>query len=73
MHLAALAPAATVVALVRDPVARAHAAWDQNRRAGHEGAKFIARRSCGLGGQVGGGCPPPTPSSSQGGLARARG
>ena len=40
-HLAFLVPAAKVVALVRDPVKRAHAAWDQNRRSNQEGRSFV--------------------------------
>ena len=35
------AQAAKVVALVRDPVKRAHAAWDQNRRSNQEGRSFV--------------------------------
>jgi hypothetical protein len=35
-----LLPAAKLVVMVRDPVRRAHAAWDQNRRAGPEERAF---------------------------------
>lgn len=35
-----LLPAAKIIILVREPVDRAHAAWDQNRRAGSETRSF---------------------------------
>ena len=35
-------PSARVVALVRDPIRRAHAAWDQNRRSNQEDRGFEA-------------------------------
>lgn len=38
--LGKLMPAAKLIVLVRDPARRAHAAWDQNRRAGSEGRTF---------------------------------
>ena len=41
MHHSFPAQAAKVVALVRDPVKRAHAAWDQNRRSNQEGRSFV--------------------------------
>ena len=42
LHVAYLVPSARVVALVRDPVARAYAAWDQNRRSNQEDRSFAA-------------------------------
>ena len=41
-HLAFVLPSAFVVAMVRDPVRRAHAAWDQNRRSNQEDRSFAA-------------------------------
>jgi len=41
VHLARFVPHAHVVILHRDPVRRAHAAWDQNRRAGSEDRPFV--------------------------------
>ena len=38
--IAALLPRLRVIVLTRDPVRRAHAAWDQSRRAGSEGRAF---------------------------------
>ncbi|KAJ1453720.1 P-loop containing nucleoside triphosphate hydrolase protein [Pelagophyceae sp. CCMP2097] len=40
-HLGLMLPRAKLVALVREPVERAHAAWDQNRRAGSEARSFV--------------------------------
>ena len=54
-------PSARVVALVRDPIRRAHAAWDQNRRSNQEDRGFeaaaraelpVARRCAALAGGV---------------------
>eukprot|EP00622_Pseudochattonella_farcimen_P005085 FR740629.1.p1 GENE.FR740629.1~~FR740629.1.p1 ORF type:complete len:315 (+),score=14.58 FR740629.1:44-946(+) len=38
--VAELLPEAKIIVLTRDPVRRAHAAWDQNRRAGSEARSF---------------------------------
>ena len=40
MMLGKLLPAAKLIVLTRDPIKRAHAAWDQNRRAGSETRPF---------------------------------
>ena len=40
MMLGRLLPAAKLIVLIRDPIKRAHAAWDQNRRAGSEMRTF---------------------------------
>ena len=61
VHMAYLVPSAQIVALIRDPVARAHAAWDQNRRSNQEGRSFgdavsselpVARRCAQLAGDI---------------------
>lgn len=40
MHIASLFPRAKILVLTREPITRAHAAWDQNRRAGAEDRTF---------------------------------
>ena len=40
VHLSRFIPQAHIILLWRDPVKRAHAAWDQNRRAGSEDRPF---------------------------------
>jgi len=39
--ISSVSPRAKIVALVRDPAKRAHAAWDHNRRAGSESRTFV--------------------------------
>ena len=40
VHLSKFVPEAHIILLWRDPIKRAHAAWDQNRRAGSEDRSF---------------------------------